>query len=297
LRAKAIEGSLVGGKLVDEFKQLYKETFKRFELTAMYLSTALHVLGNYLVSLALTGNYEMIGKLLEEHWWVLNADYEVSVLTRLMLNVLLGSRVELSSELKGKLSVDPKELIVAFKDGIVSEFLPALMVAFDLVKPEDGIKLCEGFIGDDCIDSVLAVKGNSAAIEKLRDRLIDTFHEWISEGKMLNLFKRLGVNVDKLFNEFRGLVNGPDSNELDGKSPVQLIAPRTSMASLALMLYALINHNEKLVKAHALYGAVGFSDKLFPRLFLDVYKACEKGCDLGNEGLRQAVTKLFLLHV
>jgi len=44
------------------------------------------------VSLALTGDHETINKLLEEHWWVLNANEQVSVLTRLMLNALLSPR-------------------------------------------------------------------------------------------------------------------------------------------------------------------------------------------------------------
>jgi len=63
------------------------------------------------------------------------------------------------------------------------------------------------------------------------------------------------------------------------------------------MLYALINGDEKLAKAHALKGAVQFSDKLPTRLFLDFYRACEKGCELSNEDLRQAITKLFLYYI
>ncbi|MCQ4349439.1 MAG: hypothetical protein NO126_01100 [Sulfolobales archaeon] len=53
-----------------------------------------------------------------------------------------------------------------------------------------------------------------------------------------------------MINEFRGLVSG-----LDGRSLVQLIAPTTSMARLALMFHALINGNKELAKALALYGA------------------------------------------
>jgi len=89
--------------------------------------------------------------------------------------------------------------------------------------------------------------------------------------------------------EFRGLVNG-----LDGKSLVQLIAPRGSMAQLALMLHALINGDERLAKAHALYGAVNVGEKLLTRLFLEAYRAC---CDLKNESFRRAIAKLFFLHV
>jgi len=116
LRVGAIKGSLVGKELVDGFRQLYEEAFKEpFEYTAPYpyLSTASSILCDYLVSLALTGDDKKISKLLEEHWWVLNANKEVSVLTRLMLNALLGPRGGLSGELEGKLAVNPEELIDA----------------------------------------------------------------------------------------------------------------------------------------------------------------------------------------
>jgi len=79
-------------------------------------------------------------------------------------------------------------------------------------------------------------------------------------------------------------------NGLDGKSLVQLIAPRNSMARLALMLHALINGNEELAKAHALYGAVRVAEKLLTRLFLEAYRAC---CDLSSESFRLAIARLF----
>ncbi|MFP3298030.1 MAG: SIR2 family protein [Thermocladium sp.] len=310
LRAEVIEGSLVGGKLVDEFRQLYEETFEEhFEPTASYLSNASSTLGEYLVSLALTGDENTINKLLKEHWRVLNADEQASVLTRLMLNALLGPRGELSGELKGRLVVEPGELIEAFKYEIFSVFLPALMVTFGLflpalmvtfglLEPEDVGEACEFFFDEKpeksiCTDAVSAAGGNGATVEVLREEvLIKTFRERISKGEKLNLLKGLGFDAKSLSDEFRGLAYG-----LDGKSLVQLIAPRTSMALLALMLYALINGDEKLAKAHALYGTAALSGKLLPRLYLDVYRACGKGCDLGNEDLRQAITKLFLYHI
>ena len=60
---------MVGKELADGFRQLYEETFnvEHFKLTATYLSIASNTLGNYLVSLALTGIYEMINELLEGH--------------------------------------------------------------------------------------------------------------------------------------------------------------------------------------------------------------------------------------
>jgi tetratricopeptide (TPR) repeat protein len=285
LRIEAIKGSLVGDdlvRLVDGFRQLYEEAFneEHFEPTAPYLSNASLILGGYLVSLALMGDDKKINELLEEHWWVLNADEQASVLARLTLNALLGSRVELSGELEGRLVVEPRELIDAFGSDMHSEFLPALMVALGIVKPEDGIKLCEKFNGEGCVDFVLAVKGDSAAVEQLREGVINAFN---------NSLKGLSFDAESLINEFKGLVNG-----LDGKSLAQLIAPVSSMALLALMLHALINGDERLARAHALYGAVGVGGKLLTRLFLETYKEC---CDLKSESFRRAIARLFFYHV
>jgi hypothetical protein len=263
LRVEAIKGSLVGDELVKKFRQLYEETFneEHFISTAHYLSVASHVLGDYLVSLALTGDHETISKLLEErwHWRVLNANKQASVLTRLTLNALLGPRGKLSSELKGRLIVEPQELIDAFRSDIHSQFLLALIVALGITKPEDGIK----------------------QLRELREWLINVFHNWL---------KGFGFDAESLINEFKGLVNG-----LDGKSLVRLIAPASSRASLAFMLYALINGDERLAKAHAFRGAVeAISSKLLTRLFLEAYRAC---CDLGSESFRRAIARLFFLHV
>jgi hypothetical protein len=298
LRAEAIEGSLLGDeltKLVDRFRQLYEETFnvERFKPTALYLSIASGTLGEYLVSLALKGDYEKINKLLEKHWLVLNVDKQFSVLTRLTLNALLGSRGRFSSELEGKLSVNPKELINAFGSHMYKEFLPALRVALGMIRPEDGYEECM-LIEDsterrDCRGAVLIAADDSDAVGRLRGRLINGFHKRILERS--GWLRELGLDADALISEFEKLVYG-----LNGKSLVQLIVPSFSMAQLALMLHALINGNKELAKAHALYGATYtyYSSKLLRRLYLEAYKEC---CDLKNESFRHALARLFFLHV
>ncbi|PVU74454.1 hypothetical protein DDW11_05985, partial [Sulfolobus sp. SCGC AB-777_G06] len=285
LRVKAIKDSSVGKELVDGFRQLYEETFSKehFEPTASYLSIASLILGNYLVSLALINDVEGIRKLPEKHWRVLNANKEASILTRLMLNALLGSRGGLSGELEGKLGVNPEELIDAFESYMYGEYLPALRVALGIAKPEVGIKLCEEFNDEVCIYLVLAVKGNSVAVKQLREWVINAFN---------NSLKGFGFDVESLINEFRGLVYG-----LDGISLVQLIASSNSMVRLALMLRALINGNKELAKALALDGAIYYSSKLLKRLFLEAYKECKECCDLKNESFRLAIARLFFLHV
>ena len=289
LRTEAIKGSLVGDELVKKFQQLYEEAFnkERFKPTARYLSVASYRLDNYLVSLALTGDHETINELLEEHWQVLNANEQASVLTMLALNALLRPRGGLSSEF----SVIPVSWFYAFEFHMHSEFLPALRVALDIAQPEFDVTMCM-LIDDstksmDCMHAISAAMNDNDAVVQLREQLINRFRRLLS--KRLGLLKELGANADALLNEFRGLVNG-----LDGKSLVRLITPINSRASLAFMLYALINGDERLAKAHALYGAVDFGGKLLTRLFLEAYRAC---CDLGSESFRRAIAKLFFFHV
>jgi hypothetical protein len=293
LRAEAIKGSFVGDELVDGFRRLYEETFSKehFMPTARYLSVASYRLDNYLVSLALTGDHETINELPEEHWQVLLAHWRSLVLTMLTSNALLRPRVGLSGELEGKLSIYDWELSYAFVYEIKDVFDPALMVALGSAKPESEVTIC--MLTNDstkrrtCKHAISVAMNDNVAVARLREQLINRF--WRLLSKRLGLLKELGADVDELFNEFRRLVYG-----LDGKSLVQLIAPETSMARLALMLYALINGDEELAKAHALYGAVNVSGKLLTRLFLETYRAC---CDPNNEGFRRAIARLFFLHV
>jgi hypothetical protein len=298
LRAKAIKGSLVGGKLVGEFKWLYKETssVRRYKsgITpvgwAHHLSITSNILGGYLVSLALANDDKAISELLRD----LPSDTDKGVLvpTKLTLNALLNPRGRLSGELEGKLSVNPEELIETLNYyGVGPEFLPALMVAFGIAKPEDVSRMCmsinDSTKGGICMYAISVAMNDNAAVVQLRERLIDTFRGLLFEK--LGLLKELGVDADKLIDEFKGLADG-----LDGKSLAQLLAPGNSMAQFVLMLHALVNGNEKLAKALALMGVAYATDKLFTRLFLEAYKAC---CDLGSESFRRAIAKLFFYHV
>jgi len=85
--------------------------------------------------------------------------------------------VGLSGELEGKLSVNPEELIDAFRYDMLRKYLPALRVALGIAKPEDGIKSFEELNDEVRIDLVLAVKGNSAVVKRLKERVIDAFND------------------------------------------------------------------------------------------------------------------------
>ena len=293
LRVEAIKGSLVGDELVKKFQQLYEETFSKehFRLTVIYLSYASLILSNYLVSLALINDVKKIHELLEEYWWVLETDYEVSVLTRLTLNALLSPKDKLGSELKYVLVVEPWELIVAFEDRIDSEFASSFIFRFmGLENAENACKSVMGSTGEENYkDAVLTAKGDSAAVEQLRRKLINDFREQILRIEKSSWFRGLGFDDNALVSEFKKLVSG-----LDCESLVQLLAPIDPRAQLAFMLYSLIDGNEELAKAHALKGAVNFGEKLPTRLLLEAYRAC---CDLNNDGFRRAIASLFFYHV
>jgi hypothetical protein len=322
LRTEAIKGPLAGDdlvKLVNGFRQLYEEALnaERFKPASPYYSTLLKVilrdiLGGYLVSLALMGGDEEIRRieeLLKERRVLLEPllvlfDALVPVLTRLTLNVLLSTKDELSSELKDRLVIKPGELIVYFGRGYIDiNSLPALKAIYGTIKPGDETKLCEEI--DDPIKYGLCVSivSRDYTMEfflqehSLRQELIEIFQRWISKGEVLDLLENLGLDAESLNDEFRRLLHELSYRPLlsmvkfsDCSTSDQLIC---SSVHLTNMLYALINGNEKLAKAHTLAGAMNSSGKLPARLFLEAYRAC---CDPNNEEFRRAIAKLFFYH-
>jgi len=231
-----------------------------------------------------------------------------SILTRLTLNALLSPRGELSGELKDRLFVKPGELIVALGGGYIDiNSLPALRAIYGTIKPGDEKRLCDELINNPIIHVLcMHLVSISIAYSKelsqqgegnLRQGLINVFQWWISKGEVLDLLKKLGLDAS-LNDELRGLIH-----ELSGKSLLSVVSFSLcskdqqlycSSAHLTYMLYALINGNEKLAKAHALYGAVSVAGKLPARLFLEAYRAC---CDLESESFRLAIARLFFYNV
>jgi energy-coupling factor transporter ATP-binding protein EcfA2 len=326
LHTEAIKGPLAGDdlvKLVNGFRQLYEEAVdaERLMPASPYNGTLSkdilrftlrNILGGYLVSLALMGGdgeIRRIEELLRERRVLLEPlpvlfDALVPVLTRLMLNVLLSPRGELSSELKDRLVIKPGELIVYFGRGYIDiNSLPALKAIYGTIKPGDETKLCEEIndpIKYDCVSIVSRDYTMEFFLQEhsLRQELIEIFQRWISKGEVLDLLENLGLDAESLYDEFRRLLHELSYRPLlsmvkfsDCSTSDQLIC---SSVHLINMLYALINGNEKLAKAHTLAGAMNSSGKLPARLFLEAYRAC---CDPNNEEFRRAVAKLFFYHV
>jgi len=281
------------------------------DIEGMLRDISRYILGGYLVSLALTGDNKgirRIEELLREEWRGPGGYSLAPILTRLTLNALLSPRGELSSELKDRLFVKPGELIMALGGGYIDfNSLPALRAIYGTIKRGDEKRLCDelndDLMHDLCMHLVSRVIDYSEELDQRgegnwRQGLINDFQRWISKGEVLDLLKKLGLDAKSLNNELGGLIH-----ELSGKSLPELVSfshcfeseqRSCSSAHLTYMLYALINGNEKLAKAHALYGAVSVAGKLPARLFLEAYRAC---CDLESESFRLAIAKLFFYHV
>jgi len=241
------------------FEDLWNEALKNQEPSYPYFEVSSSSLGEYLVYLASIGRYDDVEKLLNKYAYLLDYDEKVSVLTKLMLKILGYTKTGISS----------REIVKAFNDDISSRFLPALKLALGI--EADVEKECAHLEHSVkqlllCVDAFLAVKGNSVAIKMLK--------EWLMDERGLEFYKLV--------------------EDLDGKSLVQLLAPKTSNAQLAFMLYSLANGDTDLARGYALLGSIDYKSKPLSRLFEEPQKHC---CDVSDERFKLALLKLFYYHI
>ena len=78
--------------------------------------------------------------------------------------------------------------------------------------------------------------------------------------------------------------------ERDTGAVVQLLAPATSLAYFTLMLWALVNGDEELARAHAKLASIVYEEKLPRRLFREAAEA-------QGERFKLALLKLFYYHI
>jgi len=272
------------------FEDLWREAEERFEPTALYLTAACAILGEYLASLAASRRGVEAEKLLKERRPLLSYRPEVSVATRLMLR-LLGVGEE----------VQPGEVINAYTPRLEPVFLPALKTAYGLIDKSKAVEECvklgvvcavdavagdgeavkrlkEGLMecvksGTACVYAVDAVAGDGEAVKRLKEGLM----EWL-------VVKKLG----DLPSEVRPLLEG-----VDGRALVEVLAPRDSAALFVFTLLAALEGRAEAVRLHGLWGSVFFEAPLARRLFRGVYEQC---AGLQSEGCRLALLKLYYLH-
>jgi tetratricopeptide (TPR) repeat protein len=246
-------------KRAEGFRELCEEAEKHLVPTARYLATAAARFGECLVYLAASGDRERAEELLKERRWLLDYNREVSVVTRLMLR-LFGVREGAKLE----------EVVEAFEPQLLPEFWPALLMLAGRLQRDETHKECDELsnaqlsMAELCVDAVAAAAGNRVATERLR-----------------SVTKKIVPETHPLL------------GKADGRTLVEVLAPRSSQARLAFMLLAAVEGRADAVKLHGLLGSARSMEPLFRRLFRAVYENCG---ELNSEGCRLALLKLYYLH-
>jgi len=274
LRARVLAARSWGGLLerAEGFRDLWKEAEEHLQLAADFLVTAAGTLGDCLVYLAASGDGERAEELLKERRWLLDYVPEVSVATRLMLRLFgvgEGARQE--------------EAVKTFIQGIDREFLPALSVLLSIAQFDQVLVECL-HLGLNkavtCKDALLAVGGVKPVVDFLK--------RWISTRILVDILGGSEENRLKTAQKIGELLKG-----IDGKSLVEVLAPKSSHAQLVFMLLAAVEGRVDAVRLHGLWGSVAYGEPLPRRLFRAVYENCG---DLNGEGCRLALLKLYYLH-
>jgi hypothetical protein len=79
----------------------------------------------------------------------------------------------------------------------------------------------------------------------------------------------------------------------DGRTLLEVLAPRDSHARLAFMLLAATEGRADAVRLHGLLGSAAYKGTVLQPLFRAVYESCS---DLNSEGCRMALLKLYYFH-
>jgi len=261
-------------KRAEDFRELCEEAEKHLVPTAGYLAAAAAILDDCLVYLAASGDRERAEELLKEWRWLLDYRPKVSVATRLMLRLFgVGEGAKL------------EELVDVFEPQLLPEFRPALLMLAGRLQKDKVPEECAKFIplwpealyavarsvkfkSELCVDAVASAAGNRVAAEILRLVLRSATESEASEAR-------------------------PLLNKADGRTLVEVLAPKYSSARLAFMLLAAVEGRTKAVRVHGLLGSLAYLGTIGQPLFRAVYENCG---DLNSEKCRLALLKLYYYH-
>jgi hypothetical protein len=126
---------------------------------------------------------------------------------------------------------------------------------------------------EDCVNAVKAAAGNRIAAEILRSKIKKKLRLKLkteSETQMAHLLL-----------------------EVDGKTLVEVLAPKYPSAQFAFTLLAAVEGRADAVRLHGLWGSARFREPLLRQLSHAVYENC---VDLNSEECRIALLKLYYYH-
>jgi hypothetical protein len=242
-----------------------------------YLRNEVCILAEYLVSLALEGRGDEVSKLLDEEGLHLRRFPHVGVVVRLLLE-RLGVKVE-----KPK----AQEIAEALRNHIDQVYRPAFNLLMGLPEgaPDECSELKDEKRALRCLLAVAAVLVDEKAARVLKTAFLELLGEIVGDRlKGLAQGSEEREAVERFHRELQAFVE-----ERDAGAVVQLLAPATSRASFTLMLWALVNGDEELARAHAKHVSIISEEKLLRRLFREAAEA-------QGERFELALLKLFYLH-
>jgi len=212
-------------------------------------------LSRCLVYLGASGDEEESVKLLKGRRWLLDYDPRISVNARLMLR-LFGMGEGARQE----------EVVETFKPLLSPEFWPALLMLAGRLHKDEALRRCEQLPKPEvCVDAVEAATGDQEAVGRLKLEI-----EWeVSVASLL---------LDKV----------------DGKTLVEVLAPKYPSVQLAFTLLAAVEGRANAVRLHGLWGSARTREPLLRQLSHAVYENCG---DINSEGCRLALLKLYYYHV
>jgi hypothetical protein len=237
-----------------DFQVLWEETTEHRKPTARYLAAAAASLGEYIVYLAASGDRKRAEELLREWRWLLDYVPEVSVVTRLMLKLFgVGEGAKL------------EEIVEAFWPWLSPEFRLALLMLTGRLQIDEALEKCAKLSKTkDCMDAVAATASNQTEAEVLRSA------------------------IEKAVPEAHPLLD-----KADGRTLVEVLAPRYSHAQLAFMLLTAVEGGTDAIRLQVLWGSAWIMEPLPRRLLRAVYENCG---DLNSEECRMALLKLYYYH-
>ena len=152
-----------------------------------------------------------------------------------------------------------------FESLIWPEFRPALLMLAGRLQKDEALRRCKQLPKpEDCVDAVAAATVDQEAVERLKLGI-----KW--EVPVASLL------LDKV----------------DGKTLVEVLAPKYSSAQLVFTLLAAVEGRVDAVRLHGLWGSATYKGTVLQPLFRAAYENC---VDLNSEGCRMALLKLYYYH-
>ena len=280
---------------------------------------ALSVLGNYLIYIALVGDYSRIKELLDHYITLSNAlgnapaPYDryrsMIILPRAMLITLLINKPNWDPDVTDKLlnyaKTELMGLLIAYYDS-EDEYVPALKLLFGLYDREIAMRGCESFQGlkrSLCRTAILSVTGDEQATNYLKHYYMALIDKAPTDEVTKFINDLDGKTLVQLLHQLRRIEQGYVINRLlmfissvlysliNGDVKTFMSYIRNEILLRYFLFHCLCNVSYRERLRYELLNKLLFISGESPSTVLDeIYSSC---CDINNEKFKLALLKLY----